>query len=359
MKVMLIVTNADESGAPKHVEAIARGLSPYLEFIVVLGERGPVARRISSHGIECCVIPQMRTEISPLKDFVAAYKLVRLIARHKPDLVHCHSTKAGMVGRIAAAVCGRKWLYSVHGWGWRGLSRWKAATVLLVERLLSKLPGGFYLFVANDVRRQAPFKVGLDDRRGVVVYNGVRRVTFGQKNDGGLSIVMPARVCGAKDHETLLKAFETLDDRSSRLVLCGRGTNSKEFQLLARRLAPKSSDRIALLGEVSNMDAIYQQCNVFVLSSHFEALPLSIIEAMSAGLAIIASSVGGVPELIDTGSSGTLVPPGSEKDLVEALRQYKNPLVRNRHASNAQRAYEERFSEQSMLNEILKIYQSR
>lgn len=357
MKIFIISTNADEAGAPRHVEAVVNGLKSKFHFILVFGEDGPVSARLKSNGHIVYVISEMRTAISPIRDLVALIKITKLVFLHQPDIIHCHSSKAGMLGRLSAFLCGKKWLYTVHGWGWRGVSTITKNLVILSEIILSKLPRGLFIFVAKDVMRDAMSVLGLNENQGVLVYNGVSPVAAGpRKSMGSLVILMPARVSSAKDHQSLISAFEQIYGKDFKLKLCGEGTDSPEFISLAEKLAPRAIKNISFLGQRSDIYEIYSQSDIVVLISNFEALPLSIIEAMSCAKPIIATGVGGVPELITNGSNGILVRPKCIDDIVEAIMSYMDEEFRLKIGSQALVTYCERFTEKSMLNSISSVY---
>lgn len=359
LKVLIVSTNADEAGAPRHVETIVNGLESNFQFILVFGEEGPVSDRLKRRGHIVHVIKEMRTAISPVKDLVALIKISKLVWKHQPDIVHCHSAKAGMLGRISSFLNGKKWLYTVHGWGWRGVSNVTKRLVILIESILSRLPCGFYIFVAKDVMNDAISVLSLKVINGIVIYNGVSPIASHlPKTDDPLVIMMPARVSSSKDHQSLISAFEQFNDKKAILLLCGAGTDNPKFISYARQLAPRTNKNISFLGQRSDIDEIYSQCHVVALISHFEALPLSIIEAMSCARAIIATNVGGIPELIASGVNGILVRPNCVDDIVEALTKYKEEQVRVELGNKAKITYDERFTEESMLTSIRNTYYS-
>ncbi len=359
MKILIISTNADEAGAPRHVETIVNGLSSKYQLIIVFGENGPVSTRLKNSGHAVHIVSEMRTAISPIKDLIALFKIIKLVHRTQPDIVHCHSAKAGMLGRMAAFFNGKQWIYTVHGWGWRGVSSLTRKTITFIEKLLSKLPLGFYIFVAKDVMREAIRVIGLNEDRGTIVHNGVPLIKACPPPDSlPLVILMPARVTPAKDHKSLLLAFERLDDSSSRLFLCGEGTDSSEFMAFAKSLAPRTFTNITFFGQRSDVDVMYSQSHVVALISHFEAFPLSIIEAMSCGRSIVATNVGGIPELINSGVNGILVKPKCVDDIVDALTRYRDERIRIDHGNNAKSTYNKFYTEKSMIESISRIYNS-
>jgi glycosyltransferase involved in cell wall biosynthesis len=359
MKILIISTNADEAGAPRHVESIVNGLRSEFQFNLIFGEDGPVSDRLKRGGCIVHVIKEMRTAINPANDLIAFIKIAKLIRAYQPDIVHCHSAKAGMLGRICAFLYRKKWLYTVHGWGWRGVTTFTKRLVIFIEKILSKLPRGFYIFVAQDVQNDALKVLKINPQQGVVIYNGVLSIDAALSDTkNSLVVMMPARVCSAKDQLSLILALESLNDSNVRLVLCGTGTDSPKFVELATKLAPNTHKFISFLGQRSDMPNIYSQCHVVALISNFEALPLSIIEAMSCSRAVIATSVGGIPELIKTGENGILVRPKSVSDIVEALKMCKDENVRLNLGKKARKTYDIKFAEKLMLTSVANTYHS-
>ncbi len=359
MKILIISTNSDEAGAPRHVESIINGLESSFEFAIIFGENGPVSQRLIRNGHNVKIIKEMRTSINPIKDFISLLKIISFILEIQPDIIHCHSAKAGMLGRIAAFLLGKKWVYTVHGWGWRGLSRSAKVLIFIVEAILSKLPRGFYIYVAKDVMNDARSLLKIKQEKGVVIYNGVSSIEASLPVfENPLIIMMPARVCSAKDHQSLVMAFERINDPEMRLILCGAGTDAQEFVGYIESLAPKSLERISFLGQRSDIDNIYSQSHIVAVISNFEALPLSIIEAMSCSRAVIATNVGGIPELIENESNGILVNPNDIDGIVQAIYKCKNVKYRIGLGVAAKNTYKRIFTEKSMLLATAEIYQS-
>jgi glycosyltransferase involved in cell wall biosynthesis len=170
--------------------------------------------------------------------------------------------------------------------------------------------------------------------------------------------MMPARVSAAKDHQSLISAFEIVNDGNMKLVLCGAGTDTSQFIGFAKALAPSSHKYISFLGERADIQDVYSRSHIVALISNFEALPLSIIEAMSCSRAIIATNVGGVPELIASGANGILVRPNCVDDIVEALTIYRDEKIRAEFGKKAKLTYEERFTDKSMLISIARTYKT-
>lgn len=356
MRVLVVCTHSDEAGAPLHVETVIAALEGEVEFSAVFGEEGPVAERLRARGVPVELAPGMRSSISPLRDLRAYRALSRHIARIQPDLIHAHSSKAAMLARVAALRHGRPCLYTVHGWGWRGLGRVAGGLVYALERLLAlAMPRAGYVYVSRSVEREAWGVLGIPERRGRVIYNGVHDLGVRPEPEGRLRILMPARVSRAKDHESLVRAFERLDF-DAELVLCGGGTETGEFRDALRRWAPSRHDRVLGLGQRGDVPELLHGAHVLALISHFEALPISIIEAMSAARSIVATDVGGVGELIEPGVNGLLVPRGDVAAIAAALTSLRDAETRARLGAAARRAYAGRFTAEAMAAELLGVY---
>ena len=262
-----------------------------------------------------------------------------------------------MIGRLACFILGVPSIYTVHGWGWRGFGSFKTKLVFLIEKILSRLKGVFYIYVSRSVELEAIQKLGIKKDMGTVIYNGVPDLGFCPEPEHGFSIFMAARVCDAKDHETLIKAFESLD-MPSKLYLCGEGTNSNQFLKQIKYWAPHRFSDVISLGVRSDVRDILKTINVFALISNFEALPISIIEAMSSARAVVATDVGGVSELISSGKEGLLVQVGNVEMLADALSQLFSKQLRDKLAFNARERYVREFSDYEMMAAIRGAYLS-
>lgn len=355
LRALLLSTNSDEAGAPIHVQTLVTSLRNQVDFHVIFGDEGPVAERLEAIGVGVTVIPQMRSTISPRRDLVALRALCRIVREWQPDLIHAHSSKAGMLGRLIGLYYGVPSLYTVHGWGWRGLSWLNFQLVFLIEWLLSGIRKSSYIFVAEDVANDAYRCLGVPPAKGRVIYNGVPDVLCDGIKAERLTIIMPARVSSAKDHESLVRAFESLD-LDAQLVLCGGGTADERFLDQIRTWAPIRHCDIVCLGPRSDMPLLLSSAHIFALASHFEALPLSIIEAMSAGLPVIATKVGGVAELIKHNDNGLLVAPSDVQGIATAIKQLTNEQERIKIGKLARKAYLDSFTSAAMSQSTLAYY---
>lgn len=355
-KVLILCTNADQAGAPLHVEAVVQSLHSCVDFVVVFGEEGPVADRMRMNGVSVHIVASMRSSISLVQDWVALRDVRRILRHVRPSLLHAHSSKAGLIGRIAASSFDLPCIYTVHGWGWRGLRPMAAVLTFCAEFALARFTKSYFVYVSKTVERSGRSLLRIAPANGEIIYNGVRDCGTDQERwSGELVILMPARVSIAKDHETLARAFEMLQ-LPSRLIFCGEGTQAEDFIQNVREWAPTRYRHIAHLGQRQDVRNLLKVANVVALISHFEALPLSIIEAMAAGRAVVASDVGGVGELIANPPCGILVQRNDVQGLLTALLALFDTSYRERLGSAGRKTFLDRFTASAMASKLHQLY---
>lgn len=355
---MVISTNSDEAGAPRHCEILIKELKDRVDFIFVAGEEGAVYKRLQNdESIECFTVPNFRSAISPLFDLLAVYRIILLCKKVKPDLLHLHSSKAGLVGRLVSRIFNIPAIYTIHGFSWRGMPQPLYHIIKTIEIIFAKIHGIRYILVSEKMQNEARSILKLPDEIFTVICNGVPDTQTIQDNfalDNSIKMIMPARVCKAKDHETLLKSMPFLPDYFQ-LTLCGAGTDKPEFIEYAANLTGDAFKNIKFLGERNDISCLLSNSDIFVLSSNFEALPISIIEAMSSRLPIVASHVGGIPELVDE-SNGKLFNRGDVNGLTKALLSLANQSERERLGTRSRLKYESKFSSERMTKAIYDEY---
>jgi glycosyltransferase involved in cell wall biosynthesis len=357
-----VLTRADAiGGATVHVRDLARGLEDAGHRVVVLvGGGGEVLDDLSRHHVEYRSLRWMGRPIHPVRDVLAVAELRGVLANLKPDLVCAHTAKAGLVGRLAAAWAGLPSLYTPHGWsiGDR-VSRTHAWVFRAVERIASRFSEG--IINVCEAERSLARRHGIaPDSKFSVIHNGVPDVDPTLQATPDMSpatILMVARFDPPKDHPTLLSAMARMQETPWRLELVGNGPGREAARRLTGRLGLTS--RVRFTDGSSSVARTMAGAQIFVLSSRSEALPLSILEAMRAGLPVVASDVGGVREAVVDGETGFLVKPGDSQALSEALRELTgNTLLRRRFGAAGRRRYELHFTFDQMLGQTVAMYYS-
>lgn len=358
-KVFILCSNSDEAGAPRHVEELVRGLQEEIHFFYFTGCRGPVFSRLKALGVSAEIFPGLKTGLNFIASIYALYSLVRQILRDKPDLLHLHSAKAACIGRLAGLITRTPVVVTVHGWSWRGFGMGIARAIWCVEYLLARLPVNRYILV-NQALVASADSLRIPRSRISVIDNCVRDVLPQliaiHKEKKCLKIIMPARVDRSKDHITLVRALVNVTFEFE-LILCGGGTDSKEFKKLIGSASARVFDSTKFLGEISNVAEVFSDCDIFVLCSNYEAFPLSIIEAFRAGLPVLATDVGGVASAVDE-EVGSLIGVGDEVGWERALNRHQTFDVRSSKGRRARLRYIENYDVRQALSKVVELYNS-
>ena len=360
MRIVYLVTRADAvGGASIHVRDMARWmLDQGHEAVVLVGGSGPVTEQLASLGVPVRTLRHLGRAIHPPRDLAAFREVLGALKELRPDLVSAHSAKAGWIGRAAAHRLGIPVLYTPHGWtiGDR-LSRAQGLVYRQAERVAARWCHAI-VCVCEYERRLALEKRVAEPGRLRVIPNGVHDVAGAWRAKPAVSpvrFVSVARFEAPKDHDTLLRAFGRLSGGNWTLSLVGGGPGEERARGLARALG--IAEKVRFEGYRPDAAGALAQAQVFVLSSRSEAFPRSVLEAMRAGLPVIATAVGGVPEAVAQDRTGLLVRRGSPEALAAALsRLLVDPPERQRLGAAARLDYERRFRFERMAEETMSLY---
>ena len=368
MKILFVVTAAEFGGASRHVLALSGHLlGKGCKVGIVAAPEPRLMREAKRLGAQ--VFPN-RYFVRPTQlqnDIRALGPVWRALRKFQPDLVSAHSTKAGYAARLLCTLLGVKpVLFTAHGWAFtegrsEGARRWLARAERLAARVTSKI-----ICVSEHDRELAlRFRVGKPEQL-VTVHNGMDPSLFlaarghRVRSELGLGrapvITYAGRLAPPKDPLTLLRACRMLPG-DFRVLLVGEGELRNSVREYAQRNGLGS--KVVLLGEREDVPEILAASDVFVLPSDWEGLPRSIIEAMMAGLPVAATRVGGVPELVEDGVTGYLVPPQDSHALAAALQSLLvDPGLRQRLGEAGRKRALEHFSLAETIRRTQKVYEA-
>jgi glycosyltransferase involved in cell wall biosynthesis len=360
MRIVYIITRADAvGGASIHVRDLARAMREHgHEATVLVGGRGPVTDQLGASGVAFESLRWLRRQVNPLREVLALAEVVLALRRLKPDLVSTHTAKAGSIGRTACRLLGIPAIYTPHGWpAGERMPKIARAAFGFVEKVMAKWSAAI-VCVCEYEKRLALEKGIAEAEKLVVVHNGVRDVSGelrARPEQSPVRICSVARFDDPKDHRTLLEALALLREQPWQLDLVGDGPEEEAMRRLARETG--LAERVEFHGYLEDPSGVFSQSQVFVLSSRSEAFPRSILEALRAGLPVVASDVGGVSEAIANGVTGLLVPAGNPPDLASALRRLlESRTLRQTMGAAARAAYEQSYRLEVMTNRTLTVY---
>jgi glycosyltransferase involved in cell wall biosynthesis len=297
----------------------------------------------------------MRREVG-LRDPVALVELVLLMRRLRPHIVHASSSKAGVLGRLAAGLVRVPIrMFTVHGWAFSAHAGARSRLYRVAERIVRPLTT-LTICVSESERTAGLAARTCDAERSVVIRTGIAAASVPRARpaDGPPTIVAVGRMQGPKDSVSLVHALGLLRG-PFHATLVGDGPDRPvvDEELLRYGLAGS----VLLAGERDDVPELLASSAIFVLSSRSEALPVSVLEAMAAGLPVVATRVGGVPELVVEGETGLLVPPSDPAALAAALqRLLDEPELRARLGAAGRARVQEHFAVDSFAESHLDVY---
>ena len=382
-KILHIITRLDMGGSAQNTLLTCLELSRKYEMVLVCGlsqesnmtdsERGAVKGLINdacANGVKIVQIPSLLRRISPVNDIRALYDLVRIIKTEKPDVVHTHTSKAGILGRMAAKIARVSLIvHTPHGHVFFGhfgpiLSR----IFLWVERLFAPLTDRVVALTDRESREYTDLNVYPEDKL-VQIHSGVDIEKFKQvpvnavEKKRSLGLDQNGRVVGfigwllpIKGPMHLLKAMEDVwqDYDDTILVFIGKG--DLDVDLMAEALKTGANGRVNFLGWRNDIDQIMPIFDIFVLPSLNEGMGRVLVEAMAAGKPIVASNVGGIPDLVRHDDNGLLVPPGDEKALAAGIKLLLNDPEKAKNMGQRGREICDQFSIEEMIEKLDALY---
>lgn len=310
-------------------------------------------------------VPFRKIPISYLTQGAVLRETVRLIRDCRIDLVHSHGYRSDIIGYLAARRAGVPIVSTVHGWTpvtWKlrryeQLDRWflkRFDGVIGVSREIvdSLVECGVPPDRVRLFHNAVPACCSGEGRRGAMVENFPLVRTPGER-----IVLTVGRLSREKGIDLLLYAFHRHFGREpgTRLVIVGDGPLRGELAALAEQLG--LADRVLFAGYTSAVERYYEIADLFVLPSRTEGLPMVILEAMQAGLPVVCTLVGGIPEVIDNGINGICVPPGDSDALGRAMGTVlDDPALASTLAELARKTVAERFSADSWARDIEGFY---
>lgn len=362
MRIAYVITRADAvGGATIHVRDLARAMRECgHEAIVLVGGRGPVTEELTDAGVPFRSLRFLRRSLHPVRDLCALAEMTGALRGLRPDLVSAHTAKAGWIARAACGRLGLPVIYTPHGWAiGNRISRRLGPVFARAERWAARWTSA--IICVCEYEKELALRESIASAGQLhVVHNGVRDIPPSLRAEPGLEagkvrIVSTARFEAPKDHATLLRALAALRAREWELDLIGDGPLEPKMRRLAAALG--IAGRVHFLGYRREPADVLAGAQLFALSSRSEALPRSVLEAMRAGLPVVASDVGGVSEAVTGGIEGLLVPPENPPLFAAALDTLITGAARRRQMGRAARsAFESRFHLQCMIEKTAGVY---
>ncbi len=357
--VQLITGSASFGGAEAHVRDLTIGLIRlgHACTVIVGGPEGLLSRQLRDEGVSVIVIPSLQKTLDPVRDMNALFQLAPALRRLKPDILATHTAKAGFIGRLAAKVTGIPCVFTPHGQSFVDRRTGHVIGHRLILERLALMTRATTILVSEAERQLARQHLRMDDRLTCVIHNGIPdRPPARRSGQGPVRLTMVARFDHQKDHYTLVKGLAGMAELDWEIRLAGIGPLLPAVKVLAQECG--ISSRFHFVGECADVPGLLAETDVFVLTSNLEAFPISILEAMRAGLPVVATDTGGTREAIVDGFNGFLVSRADPNDVAEKLsRLIKSPDLRSIMGDSSRRRFLENYEWTFMLHKTEALYQ--
>jgi glycosyltransferase involved in cell wall biosynthesis len=375
LRVLRIFSRLNIGGPSLHVILLSAGLRPLgYETRLVVGRESPREGNMlplaAEKNVVCEPMVGLGREIAPLSDLRALAGLLRLMRAWRPQIVHTHTAKAGVLGRIAAQAAGVPTVvHTYHGHVLRGY--FSPAKTALFRWLETRLAGSADALVAvsESVKqdlvalgiapaswiRVIPLGLDLAHLAARLPRGGLRREAA--VPPGAPLVGMVGRLVPIKDVPTFLQAARIVAAArpEARFAIVGDGEERPALESLSRALG--LDGRTTFFGWRRDLAAVYGDLDVVVNASRNEGTPVALIEALAASLPVVATRVGGTPDLLGEGERGWLVPPGDPESLARAVLETLERSEAARGRAQAGRDYVlKRHSSDRLVRDVDALY---
>ncbi|MEK7116813.1 MAG: glycosyltransferase family 4 protein [Patescibacteria group bacterium] len=382
-KILYVITKGNFGGAQRYVYDLATNLSKgTFDVIVACGDGDLLIERLKEAKIRTIKIEGLEREIDATKDFQVLKSLIKIIKEEKPDIVHLNSSKIGLIGALVVLFLKFLNLFSIHntsyfmpntiftahGWAFNEPNRSSLSKIVYyVGHYLTILLCDTTIAVSEKARKDIVYLPFIKNKIKVI-YNGISdfdllpqkeaRLILAGKNSEKIIIFSMAEFHKNKGIDVAMKALSLLPKETKEkiiYVVAGDGEEKQNLEKLTGEL--QIENIVRFLGQVPDAKKFLSGADIFLLPSRTEAFPYALLESGTAGLPIVATSVGGIPEVIHDMQNGILVHRQNPKEIAEAilyLLDHKNKQTE--FGREIKKTIINFFSLNKMIDEAIKIY---
>ena len=387
-KIIHIITRLDMGGSAQNTLLTALNHDPQRysvclikgsshESAMTVEETQLVNRQLATaetKGLKVVDVPSLVRRISPFNDIKAFISIFRILRKSKPDIVHTHTSKAGLIGRLAARMARVSIIiHTPHGHVFYGhFGRFLSRIFLQMEKLLGKITHHQIALTPKEGNDYLSLRVTKPNNT-TVIHSGVdvHRFMEGAKQRARkrkeLGIPPDSLVVGyagwlipIKGVTHLVNAMTEVVGKypNSQLILVGKGDDTGEEEIKLKEQVERAGleDKIRFLGWRPDVDEIMGCFDIFVLPSLNEGMGRVLVEAMAAGLPIVASRVGGIPDLVKDGKNGLLVSPADATALAKAISALLEDKEKRKRMGEMGTKIGQQYSTEAMVEQIDDLY---
>jgi glycosyltransferase involved in cell wall biosynthesis len=369
-KVLFLITKGNFGGAQRYVFDLATSLSKAaFDIVLACGEGGLLIERFKDSKIKTTEIESLNRDIKILNEFKVLRNLIKLIKEEKPDIIHLNSSKIGGLGSLAGRICGvKKIIFTGHGWAFNENRNFLSKILIYFLHWLTILLCHTTIAVSEKARKDIEFLPFVKNKIKVV-YNGIEkfdllpkeeaRIILASHESEKIIIFSISELHKNKGVDVALQALALLPNEIKEKIIYSIAGDGEERKNLEKSVKELNIENIVrFLGFVPDAKKLLSGADIFLLPSRTEAFPYAPLEAGLAGLPIIATSVGGVPEIVHDMQNGILIHPQNPKEIAEAIMYLiGHPKKSKGFAHEIKKTVTNFFSLPKMLEETIKLYQ--
>jgi glycosyltransferase involved in cell wall biosynthesis len=372
IKILHLITNFSLGGAQDYLYNVVQGLDRNIFDIYIAGrfEGEWIERFQGINGAKVLNIKTLNRDISIFKDIKAIFEIYHLIKKYKIQIIHTHSSKAGIIGRTSAFLAkARLIIHTVHGYPFHDfMPLWQKYSFIFIEKIVSKFTDGL-IFVSEKDKRTG-YQFGITAKRfNETIYNPIdyspfinttnrdeTRKYFGFE-DTNYVIGFTGRFSEQKAVDNLVDAFAEVNklEPQTRLLLVGDGSLKEKITKQIQQLG--LTKLVNITGFRNDVPTLLKAMDIFVMTSLWEGLSRSLIEAMYAKLPIVATDVGGTSDAVQHQITGLLVKPKNIEEIKRAIIEFiDNPEKANLLSQEGHKWSISNFEITRMQNKINNLY---
>lgn len=361
MKITYLITKSEIGGAQTHLlsllkEAVKRGH----DVSLISSPGGWLEDQCVDLNIKFIPNKFFKNSYNPFNLIKSVFLVRKILKKEKPDIIHCHSGGGGFYGRLAAFGLPIKKVFTAHGWSFRpGVPFFQKCISFVAEFLMKPLTDKVICVSSYDQKIGLKYGI-LNKEKSVVVHNGVDvPEAFSKEEKEKINIIFVGRLSKPKRQDIFLDSISILTkDLKEKITvnIFGSGENEELLRQKSSRFGLQSLVKFNTSLSHESMLGEYKNADILVLVSDYEAFPMVIIEAMSYGVPVVASSVGGIPEVVNN-SNGILLQENTKERLKDALVSLiENKAERLSMNENARKTVLDNFTLDKMLSKTFAVY---
>ena len=357
MKILYGITKSNFGGAQRYVFDLAIATKKRGHDVVVLcGGQDVLVEKLAKEKIKVISLNELQRDIAIAKEFSSFFRILKVLREERPDVFHINSSKMGGLGGLAGRLAGvGKIIFTTHGWAFNEpRPAWQKSFIKFFTWLTILF--AHKTICVSEKTREDVEKWPFIKNKLVVIHNGIARFDPAPRVDQTFTVGTIAELHKIKGLDVLLTAWSKfIKKHQAKLAVVGEGEEGSNLKNMAKNLG--ISDSVTFKGFVDNARTLLSGFDIFCMPSRSEGLPFALLEAGLAGLPVIATTVGGIPEIIESGINGVLIPVEDAETLFSTLILLaEDENLRKRLGMNLKSSIQENFSFEKMVKETFALY---